>query len=483
MKSDMINIFLIFPNFRISGVLSFAVNLVKGINARSDKYKAKILIFPNEDIDKRYLTSFCGADVKVLSVSNKDIGIDGLKNLFDYINSHDKAILFPSYCFNIQPILPFLHKGIKRIQVLHSDEEIYYENTLLFCGFYDHIVSVSSYIQNKLERQEPSLKSKSSMIQYGVDIPKKYEHKFEQKIKIVYFGRIVEEQKRVSRMLKIIFKLLERNIDFEWTFIGDGSEIEFLKQKLHKEIDKGIVNFLGSMNVEEIQRYISSQDIYILTSDYEGTPLALMESMGCGCIPVVNSIKSGIPEMIEHEKTGFIVQNSLIDEYVQYIEKLYRDLELRKRMSKNCYMYAKKVFDTSVMTQNYINIFEQLNFDSEKKYKEFNLELYNPIISLSNTQMLIPFLKCASKIAIFGWGMSGKRTYCYMQDKFPDKISVIIDDNKSGDFNGIPIITTKEFLCYWQENIDFVIFGAFQKVNQKLFDNLNIPYLRLLEVI
>jgi colanic acid/amylovoran biosynthesis glycosyltransferase len=44
-------------------------------------------------------------------------------------------------------------------------------------------------------------------------------------------------------------------------------------------------------------------------SDFEGLPVALLEGMAAGVVPVVRSIPSGIPELVHHEKTGLLVPN------------------------------------------------------------------------------------------------------------------------------------------------------------------------------
>ncbi len=482
-KKD-VNVFFIFPNLKISGVLSFAVNLAKYINEHTKGYEAQLLILPNEKIDKNHINMLRGVPIKILNIPTGTTGVGKLQILFDYINGFEKAIIFPNYYFNIQPILPFLHENIKKIYVIHGDEKIYYDNAMLFNSYYDHIINVSNYIFEQLNKKNIFPANRLSIIKYGVDIAKEYKHSFEKKIKIVYFGRIVEEQKRISRMVKIIKKLNSLNIDYKWTFIGDGSEVMFLKTRLSKEIASNRVQLLNAMSVEEIKSYIYLQDIYILTSDYEGLPLAILEAMGCGCIPVVNNIRSGIPEVIEHGKTGYIVDDCNINTYVEYIKDLYENIDLRKSMSKSCYEYARKFFNTSVMARKYLSIFDSFNFSNKKSKKHsIDLNLFSPISSMVITENTQIFLKNSKSIAIFGWGESGQRTYKYVQERFPGKIKYIIDDNKSGSFEGIPIVNTKSFLEKYEKDVRLVIFGTFQKVNKDILNNGKVPCLRLMEVV
>jgi glycosyltransferase involved in cell wall biosynthesis len=88
-------------------------------------------------------------------------------------------------------------------------------------------------------------------------------------------------------------------------------------------------------------------------------------------------------------------------------------------------------------------------------------------------------LKKVKYIAIFGLGKSGIMTYEYIKDCYPEKIKYFIDDNVKEDYEGIPIVTTDDFLKNHQNEVDCVIFGFYQALNPNLIPNLKIPYLRL----
>jgi|GEM_PF-4197348 len=488
MKKNSIHILMIFPNFNISGVLSYALNLIRCINQMDLVYQGELVVFPNEPIDDEHRESYCGVPVRVLPIEHISTSSARLQILIDYINQHERAIICPNYCFNIQPILPFLHEGIKKMFVLHSDEKIYYESARLFSSYYDALVGVSSHIVHRLGVLDGALKQKMSMIQYGVDIAEEYQHSTDETIRIVYFGRIVEEQKRVSRMVDMIQALAKTEVDFHWSFVGEGSEIETLQRQLSAFIAEERVSFLPAMTVSQVQAFAYSQDVYVLTSDYEGTPLALLEAMGCGCIPIVNDIKSGIPEMLTHGQTGFIVPEASVDGYVAYIKHLYDNPTQKAALSQACYAHAKEHFSTPVMAKKYCDVFDTMMEQSAPTRQtefssSFSLAMYHSFIPLISSDITSPILEKVSSIAIFGWGVSGQRTYHFLETKYSGKIKCIIDDGKSGSFNGVPIVRTEEFFEQMEAHIQLVVFGAYQKLNPDLLKRLNIPYVRLSEVI
>src|SRR6478672_6662531 len=75
---------------------------------------------------------------------------------------------------------------------------------------------------------------------------------------------------------------------------GDGPDDEMLRQKI-KELDLiNIIQLTGKLS-DTYQAY-KQIDIFLLTSDFEGLPLALLEAMSCGCVPVVSNV-GGIKQL------------------------------------------------------------------------------------------------------------------------------------------------------------------------------------------
>ena len=92
-------------------------------------------------------------------------------------------------------------------------------------------------------------------------------------------------------------------------------------------------------------------------------------------------------------------------------------------------------------------------------------------------------LKYYNTIAIFGLGKSGKMTYEFIKKYYPEKIKYFIDDNVKGEYEGIPIVTTDEFLEKYQDEVDVVVFGKYQHLNPELLPNLKIKYIRLANIV
>jgi glycosyltransferase involved in cell wall biosynthesis len=82
-------------------------------------------------------------------------------------------------------------------------------------------------------------------------------------------------------------------------------------------------------------------DIFVLPSYSEGLPLVLIEAMANG-LPVVASRVGGIPEIIEHNKSGLLFEAGNYNQLAEKILELYRDLDFYERIRREGFKVAKR---------------------------------------------------------------------------------------------------------------------------------------------
>ncbi|WCE39365.1 glycosyltransferase [Brevibacterium sp. BDJS002] len=124
--------------------------------------------------------------------------------------------------------------------------------------------------------------------------------------------------KRVDHAIRAVSQLKNRGVDVTLTVLGEGAERPPL-EKLVAELEVGDrIELPGYVN--DVPARLQSASISVLTSTSEGLPLALMESMGAGCIPIVYDITYGPRDLIEQGKNGFITPFGDIDALADRIE-------------------------------------------------------------------------------------------------------------------------------------------------------------------
>jgi len=135
---------------------------------------------------------------------------------------------------------------------------------------------------------------------------------FQTPLRIVSVARLTEK-KGLDVAVKASAILKQRGGQFQYTIIGNGDQDEMMRDFIAREGMEDCVSMPGFKPQEEIRRALSEADIFLLPSktaadgDMEGIPVALMEAMAVG-LPVVSTFHSGIPELIENNVSGWLVE-------------------------------------------------------------------------------------------------------------------------------------------------------------------------------
>jgi glycosyltransferase involved in cell wall biosynthesis len=127
---------------------------------------------------------------------------------------------------------------------------------------------------------------------------------FDQKLKVVFAGRI-EEAKGIDLLMEVLETLPQDRFE-EWVFIGEGPLKEPL-QNLTNEL-KINATFPGFVSQSEVHRHLANAHILILPSKSEGFPKIVAEAWNYQVIPLVSPVGS-LPHYIEQGKNGILMTN------------------------------------------------------------------------------------------------------------------------------------------------------------------------------
>jgi glycosyltransferase involved in cell wall biosynthesis len=147
----------------------------------------------------------------------------------------------------------------------------------------------------------------------------------------------LEEVKGHRFLLDACRMLLDDGVDIRCDLLGEGSLRQDLEQRIHALSLCDRVCLHGAVPREEVRRALASADVAVLASyptrsgRREGIPVALMEAMMSG-LPVVASALSGVPELVEDQRTGFLVPPGDPWSLADRLRILARAPQLRRRM-------------------------------------------------------------------------------------------------------------------------------------------------------
>lgn len=135
-------------------------------------------------------------------------------------------------------------------------------------------------------------------------------------LSLVYAGKI-NKQKSIDNILRSL-SILKNTLDFSFTLVGDGPELEPLKRL---SVELGISNrtyFVGRKNRSEVSKYMSMSDVFIMLSKRETFGLVYLEAMGQGCL-TIGSKGEGIDGVIKSGINGFLCNPDNIDDICQIL--------------------------------------------------------------------------------------------------------------------------------------------------------------------
>ena len=139
--------------------------------------------------------------------------------------------------------------------------------------------------------------------------------------------------------------------------VGDGPELSKVRKHAKKLGIYNNIDFMGSRN--DVPDILASSDIFILSSDWEGFPISIIEAMRAG-LPVIASRVGGISEAVIEGRNGFLVSRDDPEALSEAIRKLIPDIKLRKQMGHNSRQLFEMKGTTDIMLEKTNAVYDTL---------------------------------------------------------------------------------------------------------------------------
>jgi colanic acid/amylovoran biosynthesis glycosyltransferase len=261
--------------------------------------------------------------------------------------------------------------GIATIGILHNDDGFYeaiIENFINQQKNLDVIVPVSTALYHRLLINKRDIIIKQ--IAYGSDITLN-KSRYNKCFKVVYVGRIDQEQKKIFDIIELFCQCATTFPDFEAHIYGSGPDFEEVLKMKYKFNDPSNVFIHGIISNEQIQEILPQFNAIVLLSDYEGIPVALMEGMGAGLVPICKKIKSGIPELVIDNETGFLIES--LKDLSTKIKYLIDNQEDWERLSNNARNLIQEKFSSKQNLKSWLILLQELK---PKKIRRVKIPIF-----------------------------------------------------------------------------------------------------------
>jgi glycosyltransferase involved in cell wall biosynthesis len=194
------------------------------------------------------------------------------------------------------------------------------------------IIVNSERVREYIARRYAAPRQRMTLVYNGVDLERfrRREPRSEPVLTVMTAGRFVA-QKNPWLFFEAAKRLHRELPNVRFVMLGDGPLKGAIEERARAEGMWECLALPGERT--DIESWLSRSDVFWLTSDWEGLPNVILESMACG-VPVVATDVGGTRELFRNGVEGFLVKPGEAAEFSRRGEELLRDHGMRMQMGK-----------------------------------------------------------------------------------------------------------------------------------------------------
>lgn len=236
-------------------------------------------------------------------------------------------------------------------QVVHDDYN--FRLSQRYEPVIDVMVTHSRFYFDRLVERFPMRRNRIFYLPYGIPLSQTVRHPSVGPLRLVFVGRL-HEAKGIHDLRTIDCLLRDRGVEVSWTIVGDGPERAAL---LKAWPESARVHYVTPASNAEVLQICAGGDVFVLPTRFEGFPVALLEAMSAGLVPVVSDLPSGIPEVVT-PGSGFRLPVGDNEAFVAAIAQLSESPAMLETMSKASREQAER-FDVRERAAAYHELFSK----------------------------------------------------------------------------------------------------------------------------
>lgn len=323
------NVIIVVSNI-LSGVVSWALR-VRDEMKSSTEYHVKLLCVGSSQKESPQF----------------DLHLSSKREVELFLYENCPAILIPNYrwwVFDVAAKLISEGCDLKCIGYCRADSDKEYYNPLShYAPVISQFVSVSSKCSATLAVKLQARRGDMNVLPTGIVVPKLLKRNYQtEPIRLVYAGRVIQHQKRVLDLIVLLALLRQAQIAFKLTIIGDGDELDVLRDALSLGCYRDVVRFCGAIAPAAIPDELIANDVLVQPSAFEGTSNSMLEAMAVGTVPCVTRTASGVDDIIQHGKNGWLAEIGDMSELADVIRGLSKDRSALERTGMAAHRTARQ---------------------------------------------------------------------------------------------------------------------------------------------
>lgn len=353
-----------------SGILSYCKSLT--VKYKEMGHTVSLVYSESKDnswIDENNIDSY--------SVNPDGNSKDEADNLFEYVNSFQPDIVINNDNLYLQVIAPKIK--VPFIFVLHLGAYSILALAKLNMDYVDKYIATTSDM--KFDLVSVGIKPQNiAVVLNGLNNPliTSLPNKLDEKLNIIFAGEPTR-RKGVDKFIRLVKENRFENCIFHWT---GGHRAMKYNDELNKKNDVRIYERLDKCDFYDL---MNSCDIFLMPSRDEGLPIALLEAMGFGLLPIVSNARGGMKEVVLHGRTGFVCN---IKDWTEETTIILKDINIESilNMKKEVLKYSNENNLTGKYAESLIDIASKNQF--KKEYQD-SIEYYKWHRPLSDNKSFV----------------------------------------------------------------------------------------------
>tara|TARA_R100000322_G_scaffold15842_2_gene9508 strand:+ start:2147 stop:3151 length:1005 start_codon:yes stop_codon:yes gene_type:complete len=281
----------------------------------------------------------------------------------EYLIDNEIQIFIPNYrkISYAAAALSSRSADISVVGVCHNDHESYYETLLRYQDMISVFICASAKTRSVLEsRLSHENESKVTYIPHYVQLDHDLRARFRSDtFTVLYHGRLQEEQKHCSEILRIAERVLEQQNNVHFRLIGDGADKETYTAEVARRGWGDRITFSDSQPWADLQFELASAQLAILTSSYEGFCYGAAEALATGLPVVAYDCGEVISDFLFHEQNGYITEWGRADQLADWIVELSNDEQRWQQCSNAAVDIGRSKFSFSQVLAAYDRVLMQ----------------------------------------------------------------------------------------------------------------------------
>ncbi len=356
-----IKVFHVIPDLETGGAEKLALDICTFLD--KDKFDATLIsLYPSKKSIYEEIAYKYGVNIVFLD-KQKGLDYKVLFKLNKLFRQYKPDIVHTHLYVGPYVLLPMILNKVKgRVHTVHNIASKELRNfkkkimKIAYQFFKVTPVAISDYIKKTIETEYQLSSTRIPCIYNGIDTENFTRFKdINRKITFVHVGRF-SKQKNHKLLIESFALALRENSNMVLKLVGDG----VLKQEILDMVrDLGIKEKVVFKGIQkDICRELNSSDVFILSSDWEGLPISVLEAMSCG-LPIISTRSGGTPDIILDRENGILVDIGDKEGLSKAILDISYNKELREKLGDNSYIHSKK-YDIRETCKQYSALYKQI---------------------------------------------------------------------------------------------------------------------------